>query len=140
MKIRQAKLGDAQALTTLVTVLGYFITKEALVRHLERSSHPLLVAEEVDGRLIGYIEAETYDTILTEELMYNVLGLAVATDRQDSGIGGQLLEALEVDALAHGIKTVRLNSGVDRHLAHEFYEKHGYISQKMQKRFLKSLL
>ena len=54
--------------------------------------------------------------------MFNVLGLVVDAQEQGHEIGAQLLSALEENAKARGINVIRLNSGVQRHEAHQFYE------------------
>lgn len=140
--IRKAKISDVPDLTRLSAVLGYPITEEKLAISLKRllndEGHTVLVFEE-NEKVIGFIEAERYESIYSEEKMYNVLGLVVDLDRQDSGIGGELLDALEIAAKENAISAIRLNSGEQRDLAHEFYEKHGYTSNHTQKRFIKSL-
>ena len=71
--------------------------------------------------------------------MFNVLALAVDSSAQKKGIGSQLMQTLEKQAKNLGMKEIRLNSGESRLGAHKFYEKLGYTSNKMQKRFGKKL-
>ena len=89
--------------------------------------------------MTAFIEAEIYATVYAEQVMLNVLGLVVDEKNQGQGIGAQLLNALEEKAKAREIKVIRLNSGVKRHEAHQFYEHQGYTSNHSQKRFLKFL-
>ena len=89
--------------------------------------------------MTAFIEAEIYATVYAEQVMLNVLGLVVDEKNQGQGIGAQLLNALEEKAKAREIKVIRLNSGVQRHEAHQFYEHQGYTSNHSQKRFLKFL-
>lgn len=70
----------------------------------------------------------------------NVLALAVSSDSQKSGIGTQLMGWLEDQALKNGLTNIRLNSGMSRTAAHNFYEHIGYKHIKDQKKFLKILL
>ena len=91
------------------------------------------------NQVVGFIEAETYDAVYSKEIMFNVLGLVVDAQEQGHEIGAQLLSALEENAKARGINVIRLNSGVQRHEAHQFYEHQGYTSNHSQKRFLKVL-
>ena len=71
--------------------------------------------------------------------MANVLGLSVKKEFQKMGIGRALLEAAENWARENGIKMMRLNSGINRTDAHQFYKHLDYISEKDQKRFIKEL-
>ena len=65
------------------------------------------------------------------------MALAVLPQTQGKGIGKTLLHGLEQEAEKRGYKFIRLNSADHRIGAHTFYEKVGYICDKMQKRFLK---
>ena len=140
--VRHAKLSDAPQLVKLFCEdLGYACT-EALVRaQLERALQTdrerVFVAEQ-EGRAVGVLHAEDYN-VLYCETMKNVLGLAVAGDCRRMGIGTKLLRALEDWARETGVKTIRLNSGMSRTGAHEFYRANGFTGEKDQKRFLKTL-
>lgn len=49
------------------------------------------------------------------------------------------MTALEKEARLRNYAVIRLNSGVKRVEAHQFYERIGYKNDKMQKRFIKRL-
>mgnify|MGYP000497207992 FL=1 len=123
-------------------VLGYPISEVAVKKNLARilkdADHEFLVFE-LGERVTAFIEAEIYAPVYAEQVMLNVLGLVVDEKNQGQGIGAQLLNALEEKAKAREIKVIRLNSGVQRHEAHQFYEHQGYTSNHSQKRFLKFL-
>ncbi len=112
--------------------------KKNLARILKDADHEFLVFE-LGERVTAFIEAEIYAPVYAEQVMLNVLGLVVDEKNQGQGIGAQLLNALEEKAKAREIKVIRLNSGVKRHEAHQFYEHQGYTSNHSQKRFLKFL-
>lgn len=140
--IRNVEMRDAAAIARLAGVLGYPVTESVvstnLVRILKNKNHSFLVFEAEVG-VVGFIEAEVYEAVYSEEVMFNVLGLVVDTAQQGHGVGSQLLAALEKKAAHQGIFCIRLNSGEQRHAAHKFYEKNGYTSNHTQKRFLKKL-
>ena len=114
------------------------IVKNNMSRILNDEKQEFLVFDN-GNQVVGFIEAETYDAVYSKEIMFNVLGLVVDAQEQGQGIGAQLLSALEENAKARGINVIRLNSGVQRHEAHQFYEHQGYTSNHSQKRFLKVL-
>lgn len=140
--IRRAKQSDSAAITALSAVLGYVISEADVIKNLTRllpdRSHEFFVYEK-ENQVLGFIEAETYEAVYSPEVMLNVLGLVVSKAVQGQGIGGHLLQALEERARERNIQAIRLNSGVQRHAAHHFYEQHGYTSNHSQKRFIKML-
>lgn len=140
--IRKAEMKDYLDIARLSGVLGYPISEVAVKKNLARilkdADHEFLIFE-LGERVIAFIEAEIYAPVYAEQVMLNVLGLVVDEKNQGQGIGAQLLNALEEKAKAREIKVIRLNSGVQRHEAHQFYEHQGYTSNHSQKRFLKFL-
>lgn len=140
--IRNAEMKDYLDIARLSGVLGYPISEVAVKKNLARilkdADHEFLVFE-LGKRVTAFIEAEIYAPVYAEQVMLNVLGLVVDEKNQGQGIGAQLLNALEEKAKAREIKVIRLNSGVQRHEAHQFYEHQGYTSNHSQKRFLKFL-
>lgn len=140
--IRKAEMKDYLDIARLSGVLGYPISEVAVKKNLARilkdADHEFLVFE-LGKRVTAFIEAEIYAPVYAEQVMLNVLGLVVDEKNQGQGIGAQLLNALEEKAKAREIKVIRLNSGVQRHETHQFYEHQGYTSNHSQKRFLKFL-
>lgn len=140
--IRKVEMRDVSDITRLAGVLGYPISESIVNNNMSRilndEKQEFLVFDN-GNQVVGFIEAETYDAVYSKEIMFNVLGLVVDAQEQGQGIGAQLLSALEENAKARGINVIRLNSGVQRHEAHQFYEHQGYTSNHSQKRFLKVL-
>jgi ribosomal protein S18 acetylase RimI-like enzyme len=139
--IRQAELTDVESLQSLSEVLGYPYPLEKFKANLATSladDKQVILAAVANQKVVGYCHAEFYEPLYSDKLL-NVLGLVVAENQQGQGIGGQLLTGLENFAKTHNISAIRLNSGEDRHAAHHFYEKNGYISLKDQKNFRKML-
>lgn len=107
------------------------------IRDLSVDREAVFVAE-VKGSVVGFIHVEKYE-LLYFEAMANILGLAVRSEYRHNGIGKKLLIAAEDWALKMGIKGMRLNSGITRTGAHEFYRHLGYGHEKEQIRFEKFL-
>lgn len=140
--IRLARLSDASALARInKESLGYDFCEEAtkmkLKQLMDDKNHVILVAEK-KGQVIAYCHASKYDTLYFDTL-YNLLGLAVKGDYQGQGIGQALLHALEERTKKDGIAGIRVNSGIKREKAHDFYLKQGYTMKDDQKRFFKDL-
>ena len=136
--IRKVKLSDAAAIQRLnAECLGYDFDREAtegqLKRLLENDQHLILVAE-ADGQVIGYAHAASYDCLYFPSLL-NLLALAVAQDFQGQGHGRELMQALREEAKAAGYTGIRINSGISRSAAHEFYRSLGCSEKAEQKRF-----
>ena len=80
----------------------------------------------------------SYESIFSDP-MFNIMALAVSKHAEKRGIGKALMTGVEEEAKRRGISAIRLNSAEYRVEAHRFYERIGYHSDKMQKRFLKIL-
>ena len=141
VKIRKVEIGDAEAVRDISAEgLGYscdLALVQKKIAGLNEAREAVFVAE-TDGDVIGYIHIERYD-VLYFETMANVLGLSVFKAYHKMGIGKELLFAAEDWAKQNDIKMMRLNSGMNRTDAHGFYEHLGYVSEKDQKRFVKTL-
>ena len=136
--IRKVKLRDTAAIQRLnAECLGYDFDREAteaqLKRLLENDQHLILVAEE-GGQVIGYAHAASYDSLYFPSLL-NLLALAVAQDFQGKGHGRALMQALREEGKAAGYTGIRINSGISRSAAHEFYRCLGCSEKADQKRF-----
>lgn len=136
--IRKVKLSDAAAIQRLnAECLGYDFDRKAteaqLKRLLENDQHLILVAEE-SGQVIGYAHAASYDCLYFPSLL-NLLALAVTQDFQGQGHGRALMQALREKGKEAGYTGIRINSGISRSAAHEFYRSLGCSEKADQKRF-----
>ncbi|MFT8838322.1 GNAT family N-acetyltransferase [Liquorilactobacillus satsumensis] len=115
-------------------------TNKNLKRLLNDSRHHYMLVFEDDNtkKVNGYVHAELYEETYFDP-MFNILALAVYATSQNKGIGKQLMIKVEKIAKNCGVSSIRLNSGESRLGAHEFYKKLGYVNNKSQKRFEKTL-
>ena len=104
------------------------LVKERL-KNLDASRERVFVAI-IDGKVVGYVHAEQYNTLYFESL-------SKAYRRR--GCGKALMRVVENWAKVCGIHAVRLNSGKARTEAHKFYRSIGYDNEKAQIRFFKNL-
>ena len=141
IEIRAVSVNDADDICTISSEdLGYpcdlSLVREK-IGNINFDREAVFVAF-ADNIVVGYIHVEKYD-VLYFETMANILGLAVKAAYQRNGVGKKLVSAAEKWAIENNIKAMRLNSGISRTSAHDFYRHLGYDSDKGQLRFTKKL-
>ena len=138
--IREAIIADAEALSELNAIeMGYEYSPEEtaikLRAALSRETDRIYVAI-CDEKVVGYIHACDYDLLFLPS-MKNILALAVFSEYCGNGIGSALMARVENWAKSTDACGIRLVSGESRVIAHIFYEKCGFTSDKMQKNYKK---
>lgn len=140
--VRPATAADAPQLAPLAGQLGYPSTTEQVAARLseilEDAAHAILVAEDKDRRIAGYIEIFPFRTIGSEPRI-EIGSLVVDESCRSQGVGRVLMCHAEEWARARGFKEAGLRSNVIRERAHKFYENLGYRVNKTQKSFRKQL-
>lgn len=140
--IRSATAADAPQLAPLATQLGYPSTTEQVAERLretlEDAAHAILVAENKDRRIAGYIEIFPFRTIGSDPRI-EIASLVVDESCRSQGVGRLLMSHAEDWARARGFREMGLRSNVIRERAHQFYENLGYRVNKTQKSFRKRL-
>lgn len=95
----------------------------ARVRRIE-ASYPYLVAEE-DGIVVGYAYLDAYN----ERSAYRYtadLSIYLAHDRLSRGVGGKLLDKIERDGAARGLRNIISIVTEENARSIAFHEKHGF--------------
>ncbi|MBQ8280970.1 MAG: GNAT family N-acetyltransferase [Lachnospiraceae bacterium] len=141
MNIRRANKQDSSAICRISSNdLGYECDEELVSRRLHNidDNREAVFVAEVDYEVVGYIHVEKYE-LLYYESMVNILGIAVSSGYRKRGIGKALLNHAENWAKESSINIIRLNSGITRKEAHEFYRAMGFDSEKGQICFNKKL-
>lgn len=141
--IREIDVRDSVVVTKIIrTALGYETDVETVAAQIERlrdnEEYVTLVWADEGDAVGGFIHGVRYQT-LHRVGGWDVISLAVAPDCQGQGIGTELLRGFEDRIRASGATYVRLNSRVERAGAHAFYEHCGYVADKLQKRFIRTL-
>jgi GNAT superfamily N-acetyltransferase len=130
MLIRSATLDDATVIGELVTELGYPTTGQSMRKRLRMlaadSTYATFVAERNDT-VVGMIGGTTGHYYEKDGLYARLLVLSVSSQSRGSGIGAQLVAALERWAVSRGARDIIVNSAFHRTRAHAFYERLGYV-------------
>ena len=140
--IRNIKVEDAKDLSEIIEKsLNYDCDRSEVEKRIEKikdsKNHFILVYQDDETeKILGYIHAEVYETLYMDS-GFNILALAVLPEFQNQKIGKKLIQEIENEAIKRKFKFIRLNSGEQRVNAHIFYEKCGYLCERLQKRFIK---
>ena len=141
LKIRRARLTDAERIALLSGQLGYPATRTEIAQRLKRvrpaNQNAIFVA--ADGAMvIGWLHVSVVP-LLEMPLKAEVNGLVVDENARSAGAGAKLLNAAEKWARSKRCVTMNVRSNVTRERAHGFYERNGYEHYKTQKAFRKKL-
>jgi GNAT superfamily N-acetyltransferase len=139
--VREANVNDYIEICKIsVDDLGYDCEQDLVKHRLENldSSREIVFVADVDGKAVGYVHAEKYNTLYYKS-MVNIQGLAVSKAYRKKGYAKELMTAVENWARKNNIDLIRLNLGTIRTGAHEFYRAIGYDNEKTQIRFMKEL-
>ena len=136
--IRECQIDDFQSIYELnKTSLGYDypvdLTRLNLKNILQDKQHKVFVAVYCNA-VVGYVHANDYDVIYSSH-MKNIMGIAVNSEYQRSGIGKSLMKSVEKWAKDTGATGIRLVSGAMRKEAHSFYKAYGFTLVKEQYNF-----
>ena len=137
-KIREARPGDAAAITALLVELGYEVAEGDVRRRLaalRKGGEPALVADR-DGP-IGCLTWHVTPVIHRPRPVGRITMLVVAEAERGAGIGKSLVAAAEARLRAKGCGLVEVTSNVKRMRAHAFYRALGY--ERTSYRFAKIL-
>jgi len=141
LKIRRARLQDAEQLAELSGQLGYPASRAKIVQRMKRmrpaAEHAIFVAE-TGKNVTGWLHVSV-TPLLEVDLRAEVNGLVVDEHQRSLGAGAQLLQAAEQWAAEKGCKSMSVRSNVVRERAHGFYLRRGYEHYKTQKAFRKVL-
>lgn len=114
----------------------YNDTKDRLADILNKPDEHFIKGYEMNGQIVGYVHAQMYETLYDKPLA-NILALVVSEDHQRMGIGKSLVDALSEATKAKGLAGLRINSGLYRERAHQYYEYLGFDKGINQMRYLK---
>ena len=120
--------------------LRYNCEKSLVSKQLENlnEDREMVFVAELNARVVGFIHVEKYNVLYLDS-MVNILGLAVLSNYQMQGLGRKLIDTAIHWAKEKGIYTLRLNSGINRKEAHQFYKRIGFGEEKEQYRFIKNI-
>jgi GNAT superfamily N-acetyltransferase len=128
--IRRAEASDAQALSALLTQLGYPSSVSEIAARLDAlnafSRAVALVAINGFGEVVGLVTGHLFPSIHDNHPVAWLTTLVVLEDARGAGIGSSLVNHIEEWAMQNGSKRLAVTSASHREEAHAFYEKRGY--------------
>lgn len=134
VKIRDAAIGDAEALAGLAAQLGYPSSGAEIGARLgkyEGKAEERLLVAEVEGLVVAWTSIALADHFYTP-LYVEISGLVVDEKLRGHGIGALLIREVKKWAESKGVGIVRLRANVIRKDAHRFYEREGFRKAKEQ--------
>jgi GNAT superfamily N-acetyltransferase len=142
LTIRNAVLADAPRLAELSAMLGYPIERDVLTatlkRLLARETEIVLAAETAAGTVVGWLHGAEQE-LLECGRRCEICGLVIDRAYRGHGAGRRLVEAVESWAAGRGLKEISVRSNVLRTESHPFYERLGFVRQKTQHAYRKTL-
>lgn len=140
MKIRSARIQDADTLAKLYSTFGYTISPEHIkIQLLRDQSLTQTFVAESSGKIMGVVEFHLIETTYRPEPAGQISVLVVDKTCQSQGIGTLLIKHVETLARSLGCSYLQVASDRIRREAHKFYEKTG-LSQATHYYFRKELL
>ncbi|OYV34702.1 MAG: hypothetical protein B7Z83_08160 [Thiomonas sp. 20-64-5] len=136
--IRTASLEDAAALAGLSTQLGYpadaATMRQRLALVLPSPEHAVFVTE-LDGQVVAWMHVLRVLHLETG-LGAEIVGLVVDEARRGAGIGAALVQRAADWARAQHLTTLTVRSRAERLRTHQFYQRLGFVQQKVQHVFM----
>lgn len=132
--IRDARAGDAAALSALIAQLGYTAPPADVVERLAAMAaegRVVLVAEQ-DGRVVGCLSTSVMRVLHRPAPVGRISMMVVEEGLRGQGIGAALVRAAEARLASEGCYMVEVTSHARRTDAHRFYEKLGYAKTSVR--------
>jgi GNAT superfamily N-acetyltransferase len=140
VQIRQVSANDAPQLAELLREIGWFESFtnqpfETAIRqvrlHIEQcladNSHSIFVAEQRDGKIVGYGSVHWLPYLFMKGPEGYVSELFVRESARGQGVGGELLRKIETEARARGCARLSLINLRNREsYMRQFYVKAGW--------------
>ena len=128
--IRRAEASDAQALSELLTQLGYPSSASEITDRLNALTKyeraVAMVAVNGFGEVVGLVTGHLFPSIHDNQPVAWLTTLIVLEDARGAGIGSLLVNHIEEWAAQNGAMRLAVTSANHREEAHAFYEKRDY--------------
>jgi GNAT superfamily N-acetyltransferase len=132
-QIRPADTTDAAAVNELLHQLGYpqegTATTASRIRTWGDDPSSAAYVADADGNVLGLVAVHVCPFFERAGSWGRIAALVVSDQARGQGVGGQLMTAAESFAAHHGCVRMEVTSADQRHDAHEFYRRRGYVDQ-----------
>lgn len=139
LRIRSAKIGDAERLVELIVDLGHPITLEKLRANMTTLVSMGLdpIVAETGGRVVALCVPSIMQVLHRDTPVGRISTTIVDPAYRGAGLGALMVTEAERRLSEAGCALVEVTSNNSRDRAHRFYEKLGYVLTS--KRFAKAL-
>jgi predicted N-acetyltransferase YhbS len=126
--IRSAKAGDADALSALISQLGYEAAAEDVRERLATmtAEDRVVLVAELEGRVVGCLSTSVMRVLHRPAPVGRISMMVVDESLRGKGIGAELVAAAEAALAQQGCYMIEVTSHNRREAAHRFYERLGY--------------
>ncbi len=140
--IRQACAADVDAIAELAKLLGPRSSRDIISDHLgafeKDPSHYVLVAEDCDGEIVGWLHVFER-RVLTSGCVAEIAGIVVSPMHRRCGIGSDLIRAADEWATRRDCGVLITRSDARNQATQVFYPQAGLDAVKPQVVYLKPL-
>lgn len=140
VQIREARIGDGDAIASLLAALGYPATEGFIASKIEQQlkhhDARLLVACD-ESQILGFISLHFIPQLALPGDFCRISYFCVSEGARSRGVGARLEEAAVALAKERGCDRMEVHCHARRELAHRFYYRQGY--SESPKYLLKSL-
>jgi GNAT superfamily N-acetyltransferase len=150
MRLRKAKIDDAEQLALLIKEIGWFETfksesvadstrqlRTQLERCLIDDSHFVYVAQSDEGTIIGYISVHWLPYLFMRGPEGYISELFIRDTARGQGVGRQLLQAVEAEARSRDCSRLSLMNLRSREsYQRQFYVKAGWVERSEAANFI----
>lgn len=132
-QIRLAHPTDAAAVNELLRQLGYpqegLATTASRIRTWAGDASSAAYVADADGNVLGLVAVHVCPFFERTGSWGRIVALVVSEQARCQGVGGQLVAAAQSFAASRGCVRMEVTSADQRHDAHDFYRRRGYVDQ-----------
>ncbi len=129
VSLRVATISDADALSLLLTQLGYprsVAATEQLLIATQKQLDEIVIVAVSDSVVVGFVALTRFHYFHSDQRLARLASLIVDERYRSQQIGEQLVSAAEQWARDQHCDVLELSSNIKRVDAHRFYERLGY--------------
>jgi GNAT superfamily N-acetyltransferase len=140
IRIRKARLDDAEAIALLSKDLGYEPHKDEIVRKLQKfelnPGEEIFVAEF--EKVVGWMHISLVEPLESDPFA-EIRGIVVAEEYRRKGIGTKLIQSAEEWTRRKNCKKIRIRINIKREDTRKYYRNLNFTSLKLQEVFEKKI-